>query len=126
MKHKSSKQSKLERTHDKERREFRLLFPNCCICGSGDPATHTIDEIVRGGSRSLGYAARAAWIPACFSCNCGPLNSMPVEHKLAIKLCIDPEYFDIEQVNAMRGRAPGAITLVDVSKYLQPNLDGIR
>ena len=120
MKRKSSKQSKLERDSANERKEFRILFPSCCICGKHDPDTHTIDEIVRGGSRSKGYADRVAWLPACFACNCGPLNSMPVVQKLAIKLCVDPEYFDLMKVNEMRGRAPNAITLTDVATYLTP------
>lgn len=116
----SKKRAKLNREAWKEREEFRKLFPLCCWCGVRDPANHTIDEIVRGSSRGLAIVDRRAWLPACYDCNSVILTGMTIEHKLAIKLCIDPEYFDLQFINRIRGRAPGSITLADVAEWLKP------
>lgn len=120
MRAKSSKQAKLERAHRQERREFLEKFPFCWFCG--DSATE-VHEICRGnGIRNLAYGRREAWGSACNRCNFDELTNYavwPIERQLAAKLVNDPVYFNLPVICEIRGRAPTAIELVDVVKYLQ-------
>lgn len=116
----SKKRAALNRSVQKRRADFRKEFSRCCWCGESRLRDHTIDEIVRGSSRGVALGDRRAWLPACYTCNSFILTGIAIEQKLAIKLCIDPAYFDLEAINKMRGRSGHAITLADVSAWLKP------
>lgn len=121
IKQKSSKQAALERAHRAARRGFLGDFPSCWFCGERTTEVH---EITRGnGIRNLAFGKRETWAAACSVCNCENLTNYaiwPLERQLCYKLCNDPAYFDLAVICEIRGRAPTAITLEDIVKWLQP------
>jgi hypothetical protein len=99
---------------------FLSQFKTCVYCGQR-PATG-IDHIAGGASRQAALSNRCAWNASCWECNSGDANDpdkFPIERKLAVKLTTDGEFFDLDTFNAIRGRAAGAITLADVSAWLE-------
>jgi hypothetical protein len=101
------------------RRQFVYDIARCMICGSctggGD-----VHEIARGVSRKDSYHNRAAWLLLCRQCHDEVGNYMlwPIVRQLAVKLVADPDYFDLEAVNLLRGRDRDAITLQEVKDEL--------
>lgn len=100
--------------------DFLSQFPMCVYCGKR-PATG-IDHIARGEDRRLAIEHRCAWNASCWECNSGDANDnskFPIERKLAVKLTTDGEFFSLDTFNALRRRADSAITLADVSAFLE-------
>lgn len=100
-------------------REFLTQFPTCVYCGQRKATG--VDHIARGSSRHRAIEHRCCWNASCWDCNSGDANdhaAFPVERKLAVKLATDGEFFDLDTFNEIRGRAPGAVTLADVSAWL--------
>lgn len=127
---KGLKRSRLAR-QSKERRELRKQvaplekeflsqFPMCVYCGVR--RSTGIDHIAGGASRKAALTERCAWNSSCWECNSGDANDpmkFPIERKLAVKLTTDGEFFDLDTFNKLRGRAAGAITLAEVSAFLE-------
>lgn len=119
LKHTSTKQARLQREHRQARRDFLSEFPRCWFCGAPSTETH---EIASGtGIRNLAFGLREAWAAACNHCNFHRLTDRkeyPVARQMAVKLVSDPEYFDLELICKIRGRALTATTLADVAAHL--------
>ena len=49
----------------------------------------------------------------------GGYAQWPIERQLALKMLVDPQYFDLLKICELRGRAPTAIVLEDVVPYLE-------
>ena len=116
----SEKRKATRKAVSPKEQEFLSQFKTCVYCGQR-PATG-IDHIARGSSRQNALEDRAAWLAACWECNSGDANDhtkFPIERKIAVKICTDGEFASIEKINDMRGRAAGAITLADVSAWLE-------
>lgn len=100
----------------------------CAICGgtgNGTGGVH-VHEIIGGPSRMRAFVERAAWLPACNPCNGDALTdrtAWPLAKQLAIKLELDPQWFDLDAINALIAVAghpnpPRAITADDVLREL--------
>lgn len=100
------------------RKEYRESNP-CALhkaLGHYEPATQT-HEIACGPARGKAVYHREAWLATCETCH-PYLQGMAVERQMAVKLLVDPEYFDLDLICELRGRAKGAITLADVVDHL--------
>jgi hypothetical protein len=116
----SEKRKAIRKAVSPKEQEFLEQFKTCVYCGQR-PATG-IDHIARGSSRARALTERTAWNASCWECNAGDANDhgkFPIERKLAVKLTTDGEFFDLDTFNAIRGRGAGAITLADVSAWLE-------
>jgi hypothetical protein len=99
--------------------EILAQFDTCVYCQER-PAT-CIDHIAGGASRHKALSERCACNASCLECNLGDANDptkFPLFRKLAVKLVTDGEFFDLEKFNRLRGRAPNAITLADITAFL--------
>lgn len=101
------------------RNEFLLEMGACAVCRQC-PAEQC-HEISRGPARDASLSRRETWLGVCSTCHdlLDDYSQYPIERQLAIKLLVDPEWFDIRAVNELRGRAPDAITLPEVVDYLR-------
>jgi hypothetical protein len=123
----STKTQSLQKKWGPVRKEFLEQFPICCICGG---PSQCVDEILRGKNRLRALVERACWLPACGLCNTGDLADpgyWPVERKLAVKLLVDPGWFDLNTVNRVLAPAgardiPRAYTGDDVLDWLSHHL----
>lgn len=100
--------------------EILATFSKCVYCTVNDATC--IDHIAGGASRHNALSERCACNASCLSCNLGDANDptkFPILRKLAVKLVTDGEFFDLAKFNSLRGRAPNAITLADVSAFLE-------
>ena len=125
MRHRSNKTAKLYRDNNSIRFEFLTDCRHTCVaCGRG---AFSVDEILRGKNRLRAFSVRACWLPACDTCNTGPLAdpaAWPLAKKLAAKLLCDPQYFDLQkirEVNAPAGcsNPPVLVTADDVLEALR-------
>ncbi len=133
----SAKRAKLNREVKGWRAAFINEVERCQVCGKKfkwDTASPemmdlgclftrklSVHEIAKGSLRGFAMKHRACCLVVCSKCNCDDLcdySKWPIERQLAVKLITDPEYFDLELFNKVRGRAPTAITLADVVPYL--------
>lgn len=99
--------------------EMLEQFDTCVYC-QDRPAT-CIDHIAGGASRHRALSERCAMNPSCLECNLGDANDptvFPLFRKLAVKLVTDGEHFNLERFNEIRGRAKNAITLAEVTAFL--------
>lgn len=120
MKRMSAKRAKLIREAKPERDEYRDLFVMCQVC-LRRKATD-VHEICRGTHREAALRLRCAWLCCCRTCHRDELadaSRWPISRQLACKLVGDPEFFDLELVNRLRGREVDAITLPEVAKWLK-------
>lgn len=79
-------------------------------------------EITRGtASRYKAVEHRETFLALCRTCHeaMGDYSVWPIEKQLALKLLVDPAWFDLEVINSIRGRSSTAIELVDVACYLE-------
>lgn len=116
----SKKRKDVRKAVSPKEQEFLSQFPMCVYCGVRRATG--VDHIARGCSRHKAIEDRAAWNASCWECNSGDANDhqkFPIERKIAVKICTDGEFASIEKINQMRGRAAGAITLADVSAFLE-------
>jgi 5-methylcytosine-specific restriction endonuclease McrA len=100
-----------------ERREYRQR--PCQLCGKRQ--SDHVHEIASGPARKEALKHRAAWLALCESCHrrMHDHSDFPIERQCALKLLVDPEYFNLEVICRLRGRAPTAITLADVAPFLE-------
>lgn len=120
MPRQSKKRKELRKQVTPLEKEFLTQFPMCVYCGKRRATG--IDHIARGSSRNAALSDRAAWNASCWTCNEGDANDhtkFPIERKIAVKIATDGEFASIEKINAMRGRAEDAITLANVSAWLE-------
>lgn len=102
---------------------YRWEFPMCQWYGCDQPAAE-LHEIARGPARRAALAARAAWLNLCRNCHQQYGLSHLVVLQLAVKKLADPEGYDRQAVNVLRGRQPEAITEAEVDSVLTKLLEG--
>ncbi len=119
LKHQSSKKRKEIADTSKARREYVEQAGVCQGCGSW--AVQDCHEIARGAHRSKAVYERFTWLALCSGCHdrMDGYSIWPLEAQLALKLLVDPEYFDLVAFNRLRGRADNAITMADLVPYLR-------
>ena len=113
--------AKLNREVAAARQAYLAEFPVCVVCWQG--LSGGVHEICRGtANRVLSISEPATWLAVCTQCNCHALtdySQWPIERQLAVKLCHDPERFNLETICRIRVRAISSITLKDVVQYLE-------
>ncbi len=135
MKRISTETAKLNRSVKDWRTEFIVWAGGCQTCQymnrdlSGTTewdvcfgSVRSVHEIAKGQHRHNAIKHRACCLVVCSKCNCDDLcdySKWPIERQLAVKLLTDPEYFDLDLFNKVRGRAATAITLADIVPYLK-------
>jgi len=95
--------------------EYKCEFPSCMLCGG---QTSDVHEIARGVHRHESVKWRAAWLSLCRFCH-GKMDRWTIPQQLALKALRDPESYDREKVNELRGRALNAVTENEVWRELQ-------
>lgn len=114
----SKKRAALMRKVKAERAAFLEEARICWVCGCPNKCVH---EMACGSHREAALPERITWLSTCWTCNSDELPNYakyPLARQLAIKRFFDPRFFDLEKFNVLRGRAPGAITLVEVLEWL--------
>lgn len=106
---KPMKRSRLRLQSAKKRATNRKLKPardackaeigKCCLCGKR--WSLQIHEMFGGSLRDITEADRRFWLCACSMCHLGKLQHMPKVQQLELKRRTDPDYFDLEMVNAV-------------------------
>jgi hypothetical protein len=115
-----NKRKELRKQVTQMEQEILATFKMCVYCTVNDATC--IDHIAGGASRNAALSERCACNASCLPCNLGDANDptkFPVLRKLAVKLVTDGEFFDLEKFNKLRGRARSAITLADVTAFLE-------
>ena len=105
------------------RQAFLFEQGSCWICGQRATDCH---EMARGIHRRQAFMERICWFSSCNRCNVLSLDSagdFPLARQLAYKWIHDREYFDLLEFNALRGRAPEAITFTEVIPWICRELD---
>lgn len=121
LRRKSLKRQRLERQVKPDRDDFRASGDYCEACGEvrQDLCVH---EICKGIHREKALKHRGCQLRVCEKCNLFALNDYskwPLERQLARVLVNRPEDFDLDLVNAVRGRAATAITIRDLAPWLR-------
>jgi len=124
MRHTSNKRARLDREWRPIRLEYwSREFPRCMACRGAASCVH---EIACGMSiRSVAKYEPCTWLSACSDCNQNRFTNYelyPLERQLALKFIFDVRRLDLPKFNEIRGRAPGAITLVDVHPWILKEL----
>lgn len=85
------------------------------------PFVLDIHEIARGSHRAEALHHRACWLRLCRACHeaIGDASAWPVAAQLALKKVHDPQWYDRELVNRVRGRAPESITEEEVDVWVE-------
>ena len=100
------------------RDQFAAPFDRCFLCGTKAentwPPRLESHDMARGPDREKSKNERCNLIRACPRCHTERLDGMPVVIQLAIKRLYDPDGYDRERVNILRGRAHNAITESEV------------
>lgn len=98
-----------------ERSDFVASFA-CCIPWCRHPADDC-HEIARGAHRRQAFQDRCAWLAPCRRHHDELQNAAiwPLVSQYALKILQDPEFYDRVQLNALRGRAPDAISEREVA-----------
>jgi len=102
------------------------------LCGhsSFSGANLETHELSSGPGRASALTEPAAWLRLCgdFANGCHSLlQGGPVVIGLALKKIADAAHYDLETVNKLRGRAPGAVTQEEVdamAAYLESEIGG--
>lgn len=115
MPRQSKKRKQLMKAVNPLRDAYRKEFPKC-QCGCGRDACE-LHEITAGAAREKALSIREAWLHLASECH-AKTQFTCVPYQCALKLLADPDYFNLRTINALRGRAEGAITLADVAPYL--------
>lgn len=91
------------------------MFPWCQWCQEMATQLH---EISRGAAREASLGVRAALLNLCAACH-RIMDWLEVAGQLAIKKLSDPDGYDREVVNVLRGRARNAITESEVDAWVK-------
>ena len=102
------------------------------LCGHVSSSGEGLEthEMASGPGRAKALTEPAAWLRLCgdFANGCHSLlQGGPVVIGLALKRIADPEHYDLEKVNELRGRVPGAVTQAEVDAmvaYLESEIGG--
>lgn len=98
-------------------------FDRCAICELKKIiAPH---HMVAGPNRWRAKGVLADLLPACWECNSGVLEDetkYPLSRQCFIKLSIDPEHFDLDEINRLKApeghpRPPQAVRMDDVLQW---------
>jgi len=94
-------------------------YPACWVCGAQDHESPlVVHEMAKRSQAPNKWGERCNYFLACNPCNCAILQQLGIEYQLALKLLRDPEHFDRQQVNVLRGRAPDAVSEQDLVEVL--------
>lgn len=129
MKRISTERKALMKEVGPDRREFIKEFGRC---QNQEPwagehfGALTVHEMTNGPNRERALRTRAALLVLCAGCNCSDFTDKkvwPLERQLALKLVVDPEFFDLGAINellAPKGceNPPEVVTLAGVAKHL--------
>jgi len=108
----SKRASKLKRETTPARRAY-VAEIRFCVCGQ--PATDC-HEIAAGASREKALRNRFAWLALCRSCH-ERIQGSDIATQLVYKAQQDSaEFFDIEGLNFIMGKASTAVTAYDVAR----------
>lgn len=115
MRRMSKKRSAEERECRKMHDEYREMFPVCQNIDCHKRATD-IHEIARGSHRRAARKLRSCILHLCRDCHdlMSDYRWTPLLRQLKVKKVTDPEGYNLLEFNAVRGRAPGAITEEEV------------
>ena len=102
------------------RLQFTMDCVDCMVCGRQGTDTH---EIARGAYRKQAVKQRCAWLRLCRECHnaMDDYSEWPIARQLALKKLQDPQYYDRQAVNRLRGRHDNAITEGEVEAYTVRN-----
>ena len=79
-------------------------------------------EIVTRACNANSPNEPCTWLRVCRECHgqmVGGTSAWPIARQLALKKLRDPEHYDRQRVNVLRGRAPDAITEEEVDSYME-------
>lgn len=109
MRRMSWRRRELLKVFEPARQAFRDDWPCCWVCG--EPADD-VHEVARGVNRAQALGERCAWIRCCRSCHeaLGDYGRWPLVWQYALKMLWEPEHYDRQGLNRLRGRAPEAIS----------------
>ena len=121
MRRESKKAAKIRRETDPARKAYveevgRCQFPNCSY------AAAECHEILRGSAyRYKALYHRATWLGLCRTHHerMGDYSAWPIERQLALKLLVDPEYFDLAKILEIRGNCPNEFTMTGIVHFLR-------
>lgn len=105
----------------KVREAYRAEHDRCQADDDCPYAACVVHEIARGIHRQEAMKHRCALLALC-SVHHEKMHDpslWPIERQLARKMLVDPDHFDLEKICEIRDRAPTAIVLSDIVKYLQ-------
>ena len=119
LRKRSPKRAAADRKVAPERKAYSAEFLICQCCNKRKAVD--VHEIARGSHRAKAVVDPATWLALCRQCHeeLGDYSKWPIVRQLALKLVNDPGRFDLGRINEIRGRSDGAITLEDVSQYLE-------
>lgn len=103
----------------RSRREYREAFPTCQLCQCQQ--TDDVHEIVRRSKSSKSVEHRCTWLALCRQCHddeVADYSRWPLARQLALKKCVDPDWFDLPKINELRGNSPTEFELSDLAPYL--------
>jgi len=114
----SKKRRKLNREAKPTRDQLRKDFKLCMKCGKRKATD--IHEIPRGCNRENALKYREALLYLDRDCHeeLGDYALWPPSRQYALKLVADPEHYDRELLNALRGKDTDAISASDVARHL--------
>lgn len=117
------KRAKHNRQVQPIRDQYLWEFPACQYPGCQSQATD-IHEIARGASRSKSLGIRASLLNLCRTHHDHVHQHPSVARDLAVKLMADPVGYDRRRINALRHRAPDAISADEVDGWVK-TLSGV-
>jgi len=113
----SRKQRTLKRKHSPARTAYKREFSICQCCGR--KRSTDVHEIARGSAhREKAFTKPFTWLALCRDCHdlMGDYSIWPIAKQLALKSLVDPERFDLEAFNELRGDVTCA---EDVFSYIE-------
>ncbi len=89
----------------------------CPICRKTSHLPRDCHEMVRRSHAPRQWGVRSNYLLVCRTCHDTIIPSMPLAKQLAYKLMTDPDHFDLEEVNEIKGGEP--VRMRDVVRYLE-------
>lgn len=120
MRNRSPKREQLLREVESVRQEYREWSMICqyprCVQSHCD-----VHEIARGPARQEALGERCALLYLCREHHREMDNYLewPIARQAALKLIVDPDHYDLEKLNTLRGRASDAISHDEVVIWLE-------
>lgn len=101
------------------RREYKETHRTCHLCRCRRATD--VHEIVRRSKSNESVEHRCAWLALCRKCHddeVADYSRWPIARQLALKLCVDPDNFDLAKINELRGNSSTEFTPDDLAPYL--------